>query len=92
MTSDTDLTGMSDEELTGIAAAVGRPYGMTAEQVLTLIAAGNRRHPDAPAHECGAIDPRDDTERTWCRRPLDHGTEDHNRYPDEQTRRPGDHP
>ncbi|MFI6813753.1 hypothetical protein ACIBG7_15135 [Nonomuraea sp. NPDC050328] len=59
------------------AAQTGAPYGMTGDQVLSLIANGETWHPNAQPNECGIVDPRDD--RRWCRRPFGHA-DHHNCY------------
>lgn len=77
-----DGDGDGDDELTMlVAAAVGAPHGMSAGQVLAYLAIGDRRHGDAPADECGAVDPR--VEDRWCRLQVGHPA-DHNRYLPEQ--------
>ena len=63
---------MDDELLTEIAGQVGAPYLMTAEQVLTQLVMGGRRHGDAPDGVCGMVDPRWPDERYWCVRPPGH--------------------
>lgn len=66
---------MQPDSFTASAAAVGAPYGMTATDVLAYLALGDRRHPDAPGEECGAVDPRNESRR--CRRPAHPSAEDH---------------
>ncbi len=75
------MSGDRDDAVTVAAASAAGAYGMTAEQALAYVALGDRRHGDAPAGECGAVDPRD--EGRWCRLPDGHAG-DHNRYLPEQ--------
>ncbi|SEN90700.1 hypothetical protein [Nonomuraea pusilla] len=70
----TDIDRLLDE----FASKVGSPYGMSAEQVVSYLAIGDRQHGDAPDEECGAVDPRD--ESAWCRRPVGHQRAFHCRY------------
>ncbi len=71
---------MSDP-LSDVAASVGKPYGMTAEQTIAHLLLGDRQHADAPEDECGAADPRN--EAVWCRRPIDHVRDFHHPYREE---------
>ncbi|GIH91963.1 hypothetical protein Psi01_25930 [Planobispora siamensis] len=59
-----------DDLLALYAEQAGRPYGMTASEVLAYIVLGDRLHDDARPGECGAVDPRD--EARWCREPEGH--------------------
>ncbi|MCW2768185.1 MAG: hypothetical protein JWO11_4144 [Nocardioides sp.] len=59
-----------DELLTEHADKAGRPFGMTADQVVAYIAMGDRMHGDARPGECGAVDPRKESQ--WCREAEGH--------------------
>lgn len=67
-----------DARLTEAAARLGRPYGMTAEQVIQYAVIGEAPHPDAPADVCGVTDPRRDDR--WCVLAPEHPGEGHNAY------------
>lgn len=65
-------TNDTDRLLDVAATSIGQEYGMTADEVLTHIAMGERHHGDAPSEDCGAVSPWDEAE--WCRRvPGHHG-------------------
>lgn len=63
------------DPLTTSVVAVGAQYGMDATTTLAYMILGDRRHPDAPPGECGAVDPRRETR--WCHRPPGRCKETH---------------
>jgi hypothetical protein len=67
-----DQARFMNDILTRVANEVGKEVDMTGEQLLAHLLMGDRRHPEAPADECGAISPRDPMEQTWCRAEVDH--------------------
>lgn len=59
----------------------GMPYSLSDKEVLNVLENSDKRHPDAPADQCGVISPfEEDDIAPWCHRPL--GSHNpHNRYP-----------
>lgn len=67
-----------DDIIDAAAEKIGKPFGMSAEQVITYMAIGEVPHPDAPETDCGVTDPRSDAR--WCVRPPNHSRGHHNCY------------
>lgn len=70
-----------DSVLDAAAAAAGAQHGMTAAELLHLVAVGEEGHPDAPDEVCGIRDPRSSSSDYWCLLPPGHAGS-HNRYSD----------
>lgn len=74
--------GESVDEIRAVLADYARAFGMTADEMAAHLVHGDIRHPEAPATDCGATDPRPEHADRWCRLPPRHRGTEHDAYPE----------